>query len=286
MSKTALVIQGGGFRTAFSAGVLDAFMAMNHERHDLYVSVSGGAVTLSYYLAKQYGNCIGAIRLLAEDPEFINMRKLMSETGYMNIDLLRFVAEDEEPLDLHKAFSNSEKSKVHFVLTDRESAEATYPVPSMADWLDLVMASSTLPFVTKGKHMIHGKEYFDGGWSDPIPVRFAYEQGARDICIIRTSPAAMKLTQSWPDYIGSWYFRNNKALSDCFAHTHEIYNDSIDFILDPPKDSVIQQIAPLSLLKSGTYSYSRESILEDYRYGVQMGMDFLVQKRRASMGLT
>lgn len=279
MSKTALVIQGGGFRTAFSAGVLDAFMATGHKDYDMYVSVSGGAVAMSYFLARQYRNCIGAIQCLAEDSEFIRLSRLMSESGYMDIDLLKYVAKDEEPLDLARALESCQGKEVHFVLTDRADGTPYYPVPRKENWIDLVTASSTLPFVTKGKHEIAGKEYFDGGWSDPIPARFAYEKGARDILIIRTSPAEMKLTQSWPDYLGSWYFRNQEALANCFAKTHEIYNAAIDFIMDPPPGLQITQIGPAATLESGTYSYSKESILNDYRYGVQMGLDFVVDGR-------
>ncbi len=39
--KKALIIQGGGFRTAFSAGVLDAFLKNNYTDFSLYAGVSG-----------------------------------------------------------------------------------------------------------------------------------------------------------------------------------------------------------------------------------------------------
>ena len=54
MSKIALVIEGGGFKSVFSAGVLDAFIINNFNPFDIYLGVSSGAMALSYYLGDQY----------------------------------------------------------------------------------------------------------------------------------------------------------------------------------------------------------------------------------------
>jgi len=52
--KIALVIEGGGFKYVFYAGVLDAFLINKFNPFDIYISVSSGAMCLSYYVANQY----------------------------------------------------------------------------------------------------------------------------------------------------------------------------------------------------------------------------------------
>ena len=52
--KISLVIEGGGFKSVFSAGVLDAFLINQFNPFDIYIGVSSGAMCLSYYLANQY----------------------------------------------------------------------------------------------------------------------------------------------------------------------------------------------------------------------------------------
>ena len=54
-NKIAIVVEGGGFKSAFSAGVLDSFIINNFDPFDIYVGVSGGAMNLtSYILMKIY----------------------------------------------------------------------------------------------------------------------------------------------------------------------------------------------------------------------------------------
>lgn len=273
--KKTLIIQGGGFRTGFSTGVLDAFQTYGYNDFDLYVGVSGGSIALSYFLSEQYKRCFDAMCLLAVDPNFMSLNRLVSSTGIMNIDYFHEVADLKIPFDVKKAMERSEGKELAFVLTDRTTGEPHYYHPNKKTWIDAVIASCTLPFVTKGKHSLHGVEYMDGGWSDPLPVEWAYNHGAREIIVIRTSPADLKANQTWSDYFGSLVFRSNENLKACFEGNHLQYNESIDFINNPPKDLVIRQIAPESPLRAGTYSNSVQAITTDYRYGVQAGVEFL-----------
>jgi predicted patatin/cPLA2 family phospholipase len=282
MSKTALVIQGGGFRTAFTAGVLDAFLITSRLQFDHYFGVSGGSIALSYYLSRQYGYCFSAMQLLAKDPDFVQMKRAMSEQGYMDIDYLEKIAQEIMPLDIGRAQEELGKSDLSLVVTDRSSGKAVYLSPVPNTWISEVIASCTLPFVTKGVYTIGDKKYFDGGWSDPIPAKKAYREGAREILVICTSPVNMKLKQSWPDYLGSIYFRSSPDLSSCFALAHEEYNKALDFIARPPMDAQIDVIAPKEILESGMYSYSGDSLTQDYRHGLDMGLRYIQKKKTSS----
>ena len=280
MSKTALVIQGGGFRTAFTAGVLDSFLVAGAPNFDHYVGVSGGTIALSYFLSGQYGFCLEAMLLLCKDPQFVKFTRAMSDAGYMNIDYLDRIANEIMPFDREKAVQAVQGKDIHFVATDRETSEPVYLRPKANDWTEKIIASCTLPFVTKGKHLIDEKEYFDGGWSDPIPARWACDNGATDILVIRTARVDARLTQSWPDYFGSIYFRKNLSLKKSFDTSHAIYNESLDFLENPPAGVKIRQIAPDSELRSGTYSYSSESLIRDYRHGLDLGLYYIQRQRK------
>ena len=142
----------------------------------------------------------------------------------------------------------------------------------------MVIASSTLPYVTKGTQKVRELDLMDGGWSDPIPIEWAIDQGADDILIIRTNDINQKIVQSWPDYFGSIYFRNNPDLSNCFALTHEVYNKTIDFLFTTSEKVNIDQLWPEEGLKCGSYSYSIDKINSDYRYGLQVGIEFVRSK--------
>ncbi|MBK6829222.1 MAG: patatin family protein [Flavobacteriales bacterium] len=279
-SNTFLIIQGGGFRTAFTAGVLDAFIATRHHPFSGYLGVSGGAIALSYFLSEQFGHCYKAMQVMATDPDFVKMSRVMSESGYMDIDRLQRVASEVVPFDVAKAMHTVGGRQLEFVLTDRSTGEAEYLRPSQRNWVDVVIGSSTLPGATKGRHIIASQEYFDGGWSDPLPVKRAMDMGAKRIIVLRTSPATVRLTQSWPDYFGSIYFRKHPALSRCFTHSHAVYNATLDLMEHPPSGVHIHQIAPAMALRSGTYSYSTASLEHDYRYGLDLGLQYVFDQQR------
>ncbi|MFT5778413.1 MAG: putative patatin/cPLA2 family phospholipase [Crocinitomicaceae bacterium] len=271
----AIIVQGGGFRTGFSAGVLDAFMALGYDPFDKIIGVSGGAIAASYYLSRQQSACFTAMKYLAVDPEFVKFVGVMKDRGYMNIDQLRAVATTHVPFDKEKAILSRGKRDVQFVATSRETGQAVYLDPAPEDWVDSVIASCTLPFVTKGTHKVKGLELMDGGWSDPLPVQRAVEQGATELVVIRTSHIDKRATQSWPDYFGSIYFRSHKPLAECFSKSHTYYNNALDFLENPPAHVKIHQIWPEEGMKCSTYSYSVDSIKSDYRYGLHLGMKFV-----------
>lgn len=274
MSKT-LIVQGGGFRTGFAAGVLDAFMALDYYPFDRIVGVSGGAIASSYYLAKQYGSCVEAMFWLAKDTEFVKLKHAIQERGYMNIDYLREVAHEHVPLDLNKVLTAVKGKDIHFVATNRATGSAEYLRPHDKDWVEVVIASCTLPFITKGVHKVRNMDLMDGAWGDPLPIRWTVDQGADDILIIRTSHLTKKMSKSIPNYLGSLFFRSQKELSDCFAKHHTFYNDSLEFIKESSEGVNIEQLWPEDGLKCTGTSYSVNAIKTDYRYGLQVGLEFV-----------
>jgi predicted patatin/cPLA2 family phospholipase len=277
-TKTSLVVQGGGFRTAFTAGVLDSFLLYGKCDFDHYIGVSAGAIAISYFIGEQYGSHYEAAHHMINDPNFLNVKNALSQKGYMNIDYLRTVAEDICPFNMKTALKNIENSKVEFVATDLDTGEPVFLEPTEDNWLETVIASSTLPFVTKGSHKIDGKTLMDGGWSDPLPVTRAYDLGAKSIIVIGTLPSS-KIKQSWPDYLATLYYRKDHARLKVFKNSHAVYNESIEFISNPPSDVKIDYLAPQKSLQSGTYNKSENSLLNDYRHGMHVALDYLSKQK-------
>ena len=275
MSKKTLIIQGGGFRTAFTAGVLDAFIAADYNPFNSFYVVSGGAIGVSYYLGNQYKKCFEAICFLANDKSFMSYNRLIHQNGMMDVDFFHKVASKEVPFDLNTAMNRINGQHMAIVMTNKITGLAEYYHPTRKTWLDAIIASCTLPFVTKGTLILHDNEYMDGGWSDPLPIIHAVEQGAIDVTIIRTSPKNLKVSQSWTDYFGTLAYRSNEKLQSCFENNHKRYNDAIDFINSKPAGVEINQIAPEVPLLTGTYSNSIPIITKDYRHGMTCGIDFL-----------
>lgn len=275
MGYDCLIVEGGGFKTAFTAGVLDAFITAGYFPFKGLIGISGGSVALSYFLSGQYRYCIRAMRTLAKDKQFADYKRAFREKGYLDIDYIATVASEKVPFNVIEAVHRSQDLHVSFVATDRIKGKPAYIQPNKEQWIQSVIASSTLPFATKGKHLLDGQPYFDGGWSDPLPVKWAYNHGYKKILVLRTRPKSIKIKQSWADYFGSKYFSDMPELSKIFESAFETYNEAIDFISEPPEDLIVTQIDPKRMLNSGVYSYSKKTLMLDYRYGLDKGITHL-----------
>ena len=272
--KRVLILEGGGFRTGFTAGVMDAFHDNNHRDFDGYIGVSGGTVAVSYFLSEQRHNYIDALCHLVNDSHFIKMTRVFNKRGIMDIDYFHEISSKIVPFDFDLALKNTIDKELIFVMTHRKTGEPYYFHPNRENWISSSIASCTLPVVTKGTHLFEGDEYFDGGWSDAIPVKWAYENGAKEITIVRTKPIDELQSKSMLNKLAAFGNRKNDVLRKVFNTNHERYNETLEFINNPPEDLIIHQIAPTKLA-SGPLAKSTEELMHDHAMGLRMGNEFL-----------
>ena len=165
------------------------------------------------------------------------------------------------------------------VATDMANGNPVYLQPTMRKWLLYLRASATLPFFSRGVCNVNGRQLMDGGWSDAIPVKRGIKKGAKKLVVIRTLPKDHKEDWSYFGIFGGFWHRNNPKLSKRFSDDHLYYNKVVDF-LDKKHDGIdIYQLAPEKYLKTSSYSSTLEKIEEDYRLGLEMGMNFVSDNR-------
>lgn len=275
MPQKALVIQGGGFKTAFTAGVLDAFIVCGYDPFDVYAGVSGGANALSYFLANHYKKCIQSIYVLLEDPRFMGYKQFLRSGNFMDLDFFEEIAREIVQLDLDNILLRHRHKTIGIVATDRNTGEPVYLRPKAENWISCCIASCALPFITKAVHTIDGQPFMDGSWSDPLPVKWAVEQGAKEVILVRTSSVFAE-KQALHDYFGQVYYKKQDPIrAAIFSQSHIRFNESIDFIMNPPEGVCVHQIAPMKKLKTGVYTNSKAALEADYRYGLETGLDFV-----------
>ena len=101
-NKKVLILEGGGFKTSYSAGVMDAFQIQGFNPFDSYIGVSGGSIAISYFLSKKYGYYYQCMRALCQDERFVKYTKAFTD-GLMNLDFFYDIAHTEFPFDFDKA---------------------------------------------------------------------------------------------------------------------------------------------------------------------------------------
>ena len=274
--KISLVIEGGGFKSVFSAGVLDAFIINSFNPFDIYIGVSSGAMCLSYYITSQYKTYFSLSKEVCVKEEFLSYTHALSEQGYMDLKFLTKYAKQNNPLELQKMKESTENKQFYIVGTNLDNGEAVYLEPNKQNIYKCLRATSSLPFFTKGKCKINGVDLMDGAWSDPIPAKSAADFGANKIIVIRPYPLGYKINGlSYLGLLAGYWWKNNPKVSDIFFTEHNHYNEAVDFLTKKHKNIEILQICPDNFLKSGVVGTSQEDLIQDYHNGLEKGMDFL-----------
>ena len=177
--KIGLVVEGGGMKCAYNAGILDGFL--DHGiLFDYCIGVSGGAGNAASYVAGQRGRNIRFFTEHIHSPKYFGIRSLLA-TG--NLFGLQYIYGEltnsggKDPLDFAAIMKSPAEYEV--VATNALTGEARYfgKEEMKQDDYRPIMASSAIPAAYRPV-VIDGVPYYDGGIADAIPVRHALEKGA------------------------------------------------------------------------------------------------------------
>ncbi len=270
----ALVVEGGGMRGIFAAGILDVFIEKKFDPFDLYIGVSAGACNLASHLAGQYKRNFRIYTRLMTRHEFISKKKFIQGGHLMDLDYLWKTIDVEEPLDVDRIFSNKKK-KFIIVGTAVEQGIPLYIVPTISNCSECLKASSAVPLLYRGFLEVDSIHCVDGGVTDPIPVREAYQRGSRNIVVVRTRPPEYRKKKGLENYVSSYATRAWPKLSTAVKNQADTYSRCVDFILNPPEDATVVQIAPEKPLMTGRTTKKIESLLADYDAGRKSGEIFV-----------
>ena len=276
-SKTAIVAEGGGQRGIYTAGVLDAFLGNSYNPFDLGVGVSAGAQNLLAYFLEQSGYARRMIVERTNRPDFLVPYRWLIARSILDLDGY-FEASVQDPdylLPYHNITSMAKIRRLQFVATDSLTLGPVYLEPDAQSACESLKASSAVPFLYREGVSIDSRVLVDGGVSDPLPVRHAYLNGARNIVLLRTSPVSDsdEAETPWRRYVElARRVLIKPSLMNRMLESHEqALQSALDFIDTPPDDLRLFVIAPVAILKSQVFASQTEYLFEDYRQGVSHG---------------
>lgn len=121
--------------------------------------------------------------------------------------------------------------------------------------------------------------YLDGGLAAPLPVREAYERGAKKIVVIRTGDINFQARSAWLHKLKSLVCATGhcpKTINFLVQH-EQAYQQELAFIANPPADVEIIQIFAGKPLHSKLLGSTDSDLRHDYKVGVSAGKHFLAQ---------
>ena len=168
-TKIGLVLEGGGMRGVYTAGVLDAFLDAGLE-FDGTLGVSAGSCHAASFLSKQRGRAYRVNVSYLNDWRYCSARSWLTTGDFFGAKMLYDTIPNQLDLYDHTAFEQR-RGWFRAVVTNLASGEAEYPViEDLHRDIIWLQASSSLPLLSRTVK-IEGQEYLDGGISDSIPVK-------------------------------------------------------------------------------------------------------------------
>jgi predicted patatin/cPLA2 family phospholipase len=280
--KSALVVEGGGMRSIFAAGILHAFGKVGFDPFDLYLGVSAGACHLASHLAGQNNRNFDITLQYSLKSDFINIKRFLRGGHLMDLDWMWEQTISNYRLDLAYLFNKLRKQNKEYIVvaTSMDTGNALYLRPDENTLEYFLKVSSSLPVFYRNILEVNGEKATDGGIADAIPVREAYLRGATDITVIRSRPSDYVKKQSPFTFILSIYFRKYPRLVEKFKQRAHNYMAAVDFIHHPPEGVRITELAPPNNVDIGRTTQNEAVLRATYQTGIDYGNKFFKERRK------
>lgn len=262
-TSEALIVEGGAMRGIYTTGLLDEFLEKNFNPFNFYCGVSAGALNLSAYISGVKGRNLRLYTEFATRPEFMSMSRFLKGGHLLDMDWMW------EMMDLHVKLDHEKiaKHNFHVGITDINAGKTLF-MEAKADTIENILKiSSSLPFFYRGFHRLGNIPMTDGGMVDAIPVKYAIEQGAKNIMVVRSRLKDYRQNTKMADRFLSFMFRHKPELAKILKQRSERYNQTIELIRNPPSGVKILEVCPPDSFKTSRLDVSKERLFKGYELG-------------------
>jgi predicted patatin/cPLA2 family phospholipase len=231
--KVGLIVEGGAMRGVISCAALLGLEELGMTQvFDAVYGASAGAVNAAYFLARQAALATTIYYQKINNTRFI--RRLWHRRIVDIDDLFDSIIAREWPLRVDKVLAS--RSQLFIAIADAHTGEAFlgHAQTSSTPLLTLLKASSAMPLLYNGLVTVEGRECFDGGLFNPLPIIDAIEAGCTDLLVLLTRPASFR--ECVPTMIERQIFEmrcahGNARLMNAFNNTFTRANELRDLAL-------------------------------------------------------
>ena len=267
MYQAGLILEGGGMKGIYTAGVLDFFLEKNIDFSSIY-GVSAGAIHMCSYLSKQKGRARDVGLDYLDISGYCGVKSLLTSGDLFNVKFCYEIIPDYlNPYD-HETFKKY-SGKAYAVVTNIVTGCPEYiRIRDAKKDLIAVRASASLPLVSRNVKIGEGL-YLDGGISDSIPIRKSVMDGNYKNVIIMTKEA---------DYIRKPASKANLALIkmrylkypkvyELMSKRHTSYNDTLKYMEKLEVEGKAFIIRPSVKSDVGRIEKDRDKMFKLYEQG-------------------
>ena len=271
MESIGLVLEGGGMRGFYTAGVLDYFMEQDFYTNGV-IGVSAGACHACSYASKQPKRSYRINTDYLKDKRYMSFSSLVKTGDFFGAKFVYDTIPNVlEPFD-YEAF-NASGMRLYAVASNLETGKAEYlPCVNMLHDVIYVRASASLPLLSRIVE-VDGMKLLDGGCGDSIPIKKFQQMGYKKNIVVLTQheqyrkgknnllPAIRRVYKKYPKFV--------KAMEE----RHIGYNRTLDELSLMEKEGSVFILRPKQPVEIGRLEKNVGKLTALYDQGYQDAKD-------------
>lgn len=273
-----MVLEGGGMRGLYTAGVLDVLLEKGI-CVDGIIGVSAGAAFGCNFKSKQIGRVIRYNKKYCKDPRYAGIRSFIKTGDFFGAEFC--YSDIPKKLDIFDTdtFSASPE-KFYVVCTDIESGVPVYHELKTGRDNDLVWmrASASMPLASKVVE-VDGKKLLDGGMSDSIPLKKMQELGFEKNIVVLTQPEGYQKKKNNLLPLMRIIYKKYPNVEKIMARRHLMYNGELKFVSEQEKTGNTFVIRPSNDFSIKRTENNPDNLQKMYDLGRSDGMACLENLR-------
>ena len=264
--QSSLVLEGGGSRGVFTAGVLDYLME-KEVKFPYVVGVSAGSCNALDYVSWQPGRTRDCMIIEDKANSYIATKEALKKHELFDMDMLFDKYPNELfPFDFDTFFQSD--TECELVVTNCQTGDAEYMTEKhdRRRLMDIGRASSSIPVVSPMVE-IDGVPYLDGGIADSIPIAKARQLGCTKSIVILTRPEEYRKGPNELMPLTRARYWRYPRLVEAMATRHLRYNATLDELAKLEQAGSVFVIRPAKDLGLGRTEKNLEKLTSAYRAG-------------------
>lgn len=271
--EIGLVLEGGGLRGVFTAGVLDFLMEKN-----LYfpyvVGVSAGACNSINYVSKQIGRTKKCMIPKNSKEIYFGLKQFKTSKKLLDLDKVFFdYSYNTYPFDFNSYFNSNIINEI--VVTNCLTGKAEYLIEksNKERLLNIGKASSSIPAITPMVY-VDKIPYLDGGLAVSLPIDRAIKQGFKKNIVILTQRKDTSGNMTKLENIFySKYLRKYPNLVKTMNNRHKVYLKDFNLLEQLEKEKKIFIIQPENI-SINRLEGNTSKLLSFYNHGYNIATQY------------
>ena len=267
----SLVLEGGTFRTVFTAGVLDALMEEQIVMPYI-AAISAGAINAVSYMSNQPERTFRVLTTYRNDPRYMGMRNFLKEKSIFGLDFSYNIVPNQLDLFDWDTYYNY-PGEVEFGVTNAYTGKVEYKnAQDMTKSCDILQATCAIPILFP-EIKLGNVPYYDGGLADSIPVKRAIEKGfEKHLLVLTREPGYLKQPSKSTLWATKLFKKRYPRLAAVMKGRADMYNETMSYIGELEKEEKVFILKPDHALKSF------ESKVDRMKASYEMGYEQAIRK--------